>query len=100
MMMCFTCQEVVVTREPHQHACSCCLIVDFCGHWPRHGMFETTGNVQLVWDRLCVRHKLPAVEVNAATLLPKGSKLLQVVPSLLPSTSGGAWVSGQQLAQD
>ena len=54
---------------------------------------------------------LPAVEVNqklatsttvAPTLLPKGSKLLQVVPSLLPSTcvQRGAWVSGQQLAQD
>jgi len=58
---------------------------------------------------------LPAVEVNqkldaptivatvnAPTALPKGSKLLQVVPPLLPSTclQKGAWVSSQQLAQE
>lgn len=41
------------------------------------------------------------VTVNAPTTLPKGSKLLQTVPALLPPTclQRGVWVSGQQLGQ-
>ena len=40
--------------------------------------------------------------VNAPTVLPKGSKLLQVLPAMLPATcfQRGAWVSGQHLTQD